>query len=65
MDDFDNQSKSFSLVSKKKNPSNRRLIAWKTGHVYNANYLFQLTTTDITEKQPAVPAGSIIIDWKR
>lgn len=29
------------------------------------NYLFQLTTTDITEEQVAVPAGNIVIDWKR
>lgn len=39
--------------------------AWKTGHVYNVNYLFQLTTIDITEEQVAVPAGNIVIDWKR
>lgn len=38
---------------------------WKTGHVYNANYLFRLATTDITEKQLAMPAGLIVIHWKR
>jgi hypothetical protein len=40
-------------------------LAWKTGHIYNANYLFQLTTSDLTEEQTAVPPGNIVIEWKR
>lgn len=40
-------------------------IEWKTGHVYNANYLFRIATTDITELQPSIPAGTIVINWKR
>ncbi|KAG0190503.1 hypothetical protein DFQ28_001976 [Apophysomyces sp. BC1034] len=38
---------------------------WKTGHVYNANYLFRLSTSDVTEAQLSVPVGSIVIHWKR
>ncbi|KAI8996802.1 Gryzun, putative trafficking through golgi-domain-containing protein [Pilobolus umbonatus] len=38
---------------------------WKTGHVYNANYLFQLNTDDITEAQLPVSPGKIVIKWKR
>lgn len=41
------------------------ILAWKTGHIYNANYLFQLTTSDLTEEQTAVPPGNIVIEWKR
>lgn len=41
------------------------VVAWKTGHIYNANYLFQLTTSDLTEEQTAVSAGKIVIEWKR
>ncbi|KAI8374513.1 Gryzun, putative trafficking through golgi-domain-containing protein [Radiomyces spectabilis] len=38
---------------------------WKTGHVYNADYLFRLVTDDLTEPQPPIPIGSIAIYWRR
>ncbi|KAI8082919.1 Foie gras liver health family 1-domain-containing protein [Halteromyces radiatus] len=38
---------------------------WQTGHVYNANYLFRMTTSDLKENMPSIPTGYIIIYWKR
>lgn len=65
MDDFDNQRKNYIRTSKALKKLISSLLEWKTGHVYNANYLFRLTTTDITETPSAIPAGTIEINWKR
>ncbi|KAI7905331.1 Gryzun, putative trafficking through golgi-domain-containing protein [Cokeromyces recurvatus] len=59
---FSHPYTSLSLISKIDNFEDQ---TWKPGHVYNANYLFQLSTTDITEEQASVPAGTIVIKWKR
>ncbi|KAI9274175.1 Gryzun, putative trafficking through golgi-domain-containing protein [Sporodiniella umbellata] len=40
-------------------------VAWRTGHAYNTSYLFQLDTADLTEAQPSVPTGSLVVTWKR
>ncbi|KAG2200136.1 hypothetical protein INT47_012417 [Mucor saturninus] len=61
-DDTLHQHTSLSLISSMDDFDNQQ---WKTGHVYNANYLFRLTTTDITETPSAIPAGTIEINWKR
>ncbi|GAN09099.1 glutathione transferase omega-1 [Mucor ambiguus] len=52
----------LSLISSMDDFDNQ---TWKTGHIYNANYLFRLTTSDLTEEQSAAPAGKIVIEWKR
>ncbi|RCH89161.1 vacuolar transporter chaperone, partial [Rhizopus azygosporus] len=59
---FSHPYTSLSLISKIEDVD---VTTWKTGHIYNANYLFKLHTTDLTEAQPSVPAGHIIITWKR
>ncbi|EPB84242.1 hypothetical protein HMPREF1544_09034 [Mucor circinelloides 1006PhL] len=59
---FNHMHTSLSLISRMDDFDNQ---TWKTGHIYNANYLFQLTTSDLTEEQTAVPAGKIVIEWKR
>ncbi|KAL0079429.1 Foie gras liver health family 1-domain-containing protein [Phycomyces blakesleeanus] len=52
----------LKLLSKMDNFKNQ---VWKTSHVYNANYLFRLSTMDLTEAMPSVPVGNIVVQWKR
>ncbi|KAI9481008.1 MAG: Gryzun, putative trafficking through golgi-domain-containing protein [Benjaminiella poitrasii] len=59
---FSHPYTSLSLISKIDDFDDQ---TWKPGHVYNANYLFQLSSTDITEEQTPVPTGTIIVKWKR
>ncbi|KAI8355688.1 Gryzun, putative trafficking through golgi-domain-containing protein [Blakeslea trispora] len=59
---FSDPNTSLSLISKTEDFDNQ---IWNTGHVYNANYLFQLVTLDITEQQFSVPTGNIAIEWRR
>ncbi|KAI8364823.1 Gryzun, putative trafficking through golgi-domain-containing protein [Choanephora cucurbitarum] len=59
---FSDPNTSLSLISRIEDFDNQ---TWNTGHVYNANYLFQLSTLDITEQQSSAPTGSIVIEWKR
>ncbi|KAI7870632.1 Gryzun, putative trafficking through golgi-domain-containing protein [Spinellus fusiger] len=60
-ENFVHPSLSLSLVSKMDNVKQ----IWKTGHVYNVNYLFRLSTTDVTEPTCPVPVGTLAIQWKR
>ncbi|KAI9492284.1 Gryzun, putative trafficking through golgi-domain-containing protein [Zychaea mexicana] len=39
--------------------------SWTAGHVCDTNYLFRMATKDMTEPQPTIPVGSIIIHWRR
>ncbi|KAG0750066.1 hypothetical protein G6F16_001788 [Rhizopus arrhizus] len=59
---FSHPYTSLSLLSKMEDLD---ISTWKTGHAYNASYLFRLNTTDLTEQQPVIPTGSIVIRWKR
>ncbi|KAI8643763.1 Gryzun, putative trafficking through golgi-domain-containing protein [Parasitella parasitica] len=59
---FSHTNTVLSLISKMDGFNSQ---TWKTGHTYNANYLFQLSTSDLTEEQTAVPVGNIAIEWKR
>ncbi|CAO3595427.1 unnamed protein product [Absidia cylindrospora] len=53
---------SLILLSKLDEFSNQK---WQTGHVYNADYLFQTTMLDVTDNVPAMQTGHITIFWKR
>ncbi|KAI9016573.1 Gryzun, putative trafficking through golgi-domain-containing protein [Phycomyces nitens] len=59
---FEHPYTSLKLLSKMDSFMNR---VWKSSHVYNANYLFRLSTMDMTEAMPSVPTGNIVIRWKR
>ncbi|RCI01137.1 hypothetical protein CU098_002795 [Rhizopus stolonifer] len=59
---FSDPYTSLELISRMEDFDNQ---TWKTGHVYNANYLFQSSTLDITEQSFSIPTGKIMIEWKR
>ncbi|KAI8343321.1 Foie gras liver health family 1-domain-containing protein [Chlamydoabsidia padenii] len=40
-------------------------IEWQTGHVYNSNYLFEMTLLDSTEDIQSMPTGHMTLYWKR
>ncbi|KAI9256530.1 Gryzun, putative trafficking through golgi-domain-containing protein [Phascolomyces articulosus] len=63
---FEHPYTSLTLISTSDEESMKNTSqAWTAGYVSNTNYLFRMATNDITEPQPTIPVGSIIIYWRR
>ncbi|KAI9311302.1 Gryzun, putative trafficking through golgi-domain-containing protein [Dichotomocladium elegans] len=61
---FEHPSTSLTLLSDQTEPS-EGLQVWSPAHVYNISFMFRMATDDITEVQPTVPVGSLVVRWRR
>ncbi|KAI8146339.1 Gryzun, putative trafficking through golgi-domain-containing protein [Fennellomyces sp. T-0311] len=61
---FEHPYTSLTLISTSDHTT-KTSQTWSAGHVCNANYLFRMATDDMTEPQPTIPVGSLVIYWRR